>query len=373
MIVNTPFAGPEFVGPFDYTGTATLTYPTDQVDLVLGAGYAILAAPPGAGQNQQNVVTAIDSYITSGGALPPGFANLGNLSGPAYLNALTELDGEDATGAQTSAFQLMTQFLDLMSTNRRRGRRSGGSGASGFADEAQANLPPDVALAYARALHKNRRRRSKASTSAGAPGARASAAPAPTTATPPWARPTSRRAITAMPAAWIITSRRTPFTALRWPAAAPTGIWRQVWAAGAATLRARRLCQDIGARPICRARWRLCQSLVHHQSHRGFGDQLTANFQGQSYAARGEAGYRYAVPLPGYIIGVTPYAALQVQDFHTPGYSETDLTGGGFGLTYASVNATDTRSELGARFDNLTVWTACRSSCAAAWPGRMTG
>jgi len=52
---------------------------------------------------------------------------------------------------------------------------------------------------------------------------------------------------------------------------------------------------------------------------------------------------------------VTPYAALQVQDFRTPGYSETDLTGGGFGLSYASVNATDTRSELGARFDNLQI------------------
>ena len=85
-------------------------------------------------------------------------------------------------------------------------------------------------------------------------------------------------------------------------------------------------------------------------------DNLTASFQGQSYAARGEAGYRYGVPVTGYIIGVTPYAALQVQAFHTPGYSETDLSGGGFGLTYNAMNATDTRSELGARFDNLTMW-----------------
>jgi uncharacterized protein with beta-barrel porin domain len=52
----------------------------------------------------------------------------------------------------------------------------------------------------------------------------------------------------------------------------------------------------------------------------------------------------------------SPYPALQVQDFHTPGYSEADLSGGGFGLTYASANATDSRSEVGARFDNLTVW-----------------
>ena len=72
------------MGPFAYTGSATLTYPTDQVDLVLGAGYVDFAAPPGAGQNQQNVVAGIDNYITGGGTLPTGFANLGNLSGPAF-------------------------------------------------------------------------------------------------------------------------------------------------------------------------------------------------------------------------------------------------------------------------------------------------
>jgi uncharacterized protein with beta-barrel porin domain len=44
-----------------------------------------------------------------------------------------------------------------------------------------------------------------------------------------------------------------------------------------------------------------------------------------------------------------------VQNFHTPGYAETDLTGGGFGLAYSAMNAIDTRSELGARFDNLTM------------------
>jgi outer membrane autotransporter protein len=76
------------------------------------------------------------------------------------------------------------------------------------------------------------------------------------------------------------------------------------------------------------------------------GDQLRSTFDGQSYALRGEAGYRYAVAP---VAGVTPYAAIQTQWFHTPGYSETDLTGGGFGLAYAAQTANDTRSELGAR------------------------
>ncbi len=50
----------------------------------------------------------------------------------------------------------------------------------------------------------------------------------------------------------------------------------------------------------------------------------------------------------------TPYAAVQTQDFRTPTYSETDLTGGGFGLTYNAMNGTETRTELGSRFDDLT-------------------
>src|SRR5665213_3725949 len=85
------------------------------------------------------------------------------------------------------------------------------------------------------------------------------------------------------------------------------------------------------------------------------GDQLTANFVGQDYGARLEAGYRFTVPVYRGLVGIAPYAAVQAQDFHTPAYSESDLTGSGFGLSYAKMNGTDTRSELGARFDDPTL------------------
>lgn len=51
---------------------------------------------------------------------------------------------------------------------------------------------------------------------------------------------------------------------------------------------------------------------------------------------------------------------MQAQNFHTPTYSEPDYSGGDFGLTYNANNATDTRSELGARFDRaiLVNWNA---------------
>jgi uncharacterized protein with beta-barrel porin domain len=56
------------------------------------------------------------------------------------------------------------------------------------------------------------------------------------------------------------------------------------------------------------------------------GEPLNANFQGQDYAGRLEGGYRFAVPIAYETIGITPYAATQAQDFHTPAYSETGVT-----------------------------------------------
>jgi uncharacterized protein with beta-barrel porin domain len=50
-----------------------------------------------------------------------------------------------------------------------------------------------------------------------------------------------------------------------------------------------------------------------------------------------------------------PPCSVQFQDFYTPAYSETDVTGGGFGLTYNATNATDVRTELGGRFDDPAV------------------
>ena len=60
------------------------------------------------------------------------------------------------------------------------------------------------------------------------------------------------------------------------------------------------------------------------------GDHLTASFNAQSFGGRVESGYRFAT----FYGGVTPYAAIQAQSFHTPSYSESDLNGGGFALAY---------------------------------------
>jgi uncharacterized protein with beta-barrel porin domain len=77
-------------------------------------------------------------------------------------------------------------------------------------------------------------------------------------------------------------------------------------------------------------------------------DKLEAEFHPQTFAARAEAGYRFATPW----LAVTPYSALQVTSFHLPAYAESATSGSNqFALSYASQTTTDWRTELGARLD----------------------
>jgi outer membrane autotransporter protein len=77
-------------------------------------------------------------------------------------------------------------------------------------------------------------------------------------------------------------------------------------------------------------------------------DRLRANFDTNTFAARAETGYRFAVAR----MGLTPYAALQATTFHLPGYAEAAVSGSNqFALAFASRTSTDVRSELGLRTD----------------------
>jgi len=83
-------------------------------------------------------------------------------------------------------------------------------------------------------------------------------------------------------------------------------------------------------------------------------DHLTANFSAHSVGGRIEGGYRFAVPgvLASSKFGFTPYAAAQVQAFHTPSYSEIAASGSPiFALTYNSHITTAARTELGSWVD----------------------
>jgi uncharacterized protein with beta-barrel porin domain len=359
-ILTTPAAGDligTFAGPVpegSFTGTMSFVYVNNQDVQLDVTGFSFFAAPAGTNlnQNQQNALTGINNGILNFPAnvpLPAQFLALGNLTGAAFANALTQLDGEAATDAEKGAFQLMDQFLDLMLDPFVDGRGGVGTGGSslGFAPEDQSILPPDVAQAYDSALNKppqqqtfDQRWSAWGSAFGGASNTQGNS-----------------------------TIGSNNVTAADYGVAAgmdyhvdPDMVFGFALAGGGTNWN---LAQTLGG-----GRSDSFQFGVYGSSHWGpaylsgalafanhwfttnriaLGDQLTANFVGQSYAMRLEGGYRFG--LPGNDIGITPYAALQAQDFRTPDYSETDLSGGGLALSYAAMNATDVRTELGARLD----------------------
>jgi uncharacterized protein with beta-barrel porin domain len=332
---GTTFSGVNLTG-----FSVSLSYTATDVFLNLTA--AQLGADSGLGRSQQNVATAINNFFNAGGTLPPGFVTLFGLTGGNLANALSQNSGEAATGAQQAEFQLMSAFLGLMTDPSIGGR--GGFGADGAAmplPPERAALPKDIAL--------------KA---------------------PVYQAPSFEQRWNVWGSAFGGTNRTNgdPVTVGSHDVSAS--------AAGVAAGLDYHLTRDtlIGfALAGGGTSWSLAQNQgggrsdafmagIYGKTHNGpaylaasfaaanhwmstdrfafGGDHLTANFNGQSFGGRVEGGYRFAMP----IAGVTPYAAVQVQSFHAPGYSETDVLGGGFGLAFAARSATDTRSELGSRF-----------------------
>ena len=308
----------------------------------------------GLNQNQQNVANALNNFFNSGGTLPPNFVSVFGLTGGSLANALRQLDGEAATGAERAVIQLTNEFLELMLDPFVNGRGNVGGlggGAIGFAPDEQASLPPDIALAYASIITRRRRSRvfeqrwtAWGTAYGGSNSANGNAAVG--------SNNVDRAAPSASPAAWIITSRRIRWPALRSPAPAPIGGSPMRWALAAATpSRPASMASAGSVRPMLPARW-LSPITGSRPTASRWAISSPRTSPARAMARALEGGYRYAV-LPAF--GVTPYGALQAQDFHTPAYSETDVTGGGFGLTYAATNATDVRTELGARFDDPTL------------------
>jgi uncharacterized protein with beta-barrel porin domain len=304
----------------------------------------------GINPNQQGPSGVLSGIVNGGGTLPPALSNLFGLGAPG--NALSQLNGEVATGAEHSAFQLMSEFLTLMLDPFVDGRFAfapGGGGAIGFRPDQENALPPDIALAYASILNKAPPKPvfDQRWTAWGAAFGGSS-----NTSGNPVAGSNNLTAST-FGFAGGMDYRLSPDTVVGFGlAGAGTG-----WGLANGLGTGRSDAFQTGVYGITRAGPAyLGGSLAFANNwfttnRVALGDQLTANFAGQSYGARLEGGYRYAA-LPTF--GVTPYAAIQAQDFSTPRFAETDVTGGGLGLTFGAQNATDVRSELGARLDSPT-------------------
>jgi autotransporter-associated beta strand protein len=327
----------------------SLSYTTTDVFLNLTGALGVGAA---LNQNQQNVANAINGFFNNGGTLPPNFANLFFLTGGNLGNALTLISGEAATGAQQGAFMLGNQFLNVMLdpfVDGRAGVGGASSGAIGFAPE-RPEIPDDIALAYSKVMK--------------APLYKAP----PLIYEPRW---------TAWGAAYggtnktsgdplvvgshDLTARAGGVAAgLDYRVAAETFVGFALAGGGTNWTLAQGLgggrsdAFQAGVYGATRAGPAYVAAALAFANHwmstdrfAAFGDHLTASFNAQSFGARVESGWRFASAFSAF----TPYGALQAQSFRTPTYSEVDVTAGGFGLTYNNRTATDTRSELGARFD----------------------
>ncbi|WP_165825145.1 autotransporter domain-containing protein [Rhodopseudomonas palustris] len=324
--------------------TARLDYSTpNSVTLKLQAR---LGDTAGFGLNLRGVANALNGYFNAGGTLPPGFVGVFGMTGLNLANALTQLSGEPATGAQQSAFQMGTAFLGLMTDPFVDGRSEGeGAGALGYAPE-RPPLPAGVASAYA-AITK--------------------APPRPARAYEPrwslWGAAYgggSRIAGDAAIGSNDLTSRAggvaagadyqlSPFTRLGFALAGGQSSWNLGQGLGSG--RGDAFQVGVNARTTSGPAY-LAASLAF-ANHWMSTDRMsfaatrsTASFIAQSYGGRLEAGWRIASPF----VAVTPYAAVNAQWFDTPSYSETSPAGL-FGLGYASRSASDTRGEAGARLD----------------------
>jgi uncharacterized protein with beta-barrel porin domain len=314
-----------------------------------------------------NVGRAIDNFFNNGGTLPPAFVSLFGLSGGNLTAALDQLSGEAATGAQKVGFQMESQFLNLMLDPFVDGR-SGIGGADhpalGFAPERE-TMPPEIALAYA-SVFKERR------------------APLPPVYEPRWTvwggayggsnRTTGDVATigshdlsaSTVGFAGGFDYRLTPDTVVGLALAGGGTNWSLAQGLGGGKSDAFQ-AGVYGATRSGPAYLAAAFAFTNHwmsTDRSAVGDHLTADFNAQSYGGRLEGGYRFATPYAG----VTPYAAIQAQSFHTPGYTETGLIPNGFALAFNGRDATDTRSELGTRFDRVL---AVYSNAVLALRGRV--
>jgi uncharacterized protein with beta-barrel porin domain len=330
---------------------ASLSYANTDVFLDLTAVIGHTVQTGGLNQNQQNVANALNGFFNNGGTLTPGFLNVFGLTGAGLQNALTQLSGEDATGSQKGAFQFMSEYLSLMLDPFVTGR--GGSAAGGatpFAPEQPASFPPDIALAYDAILKAPPKQTFEQRWTAWGAGFggynKTNGDPTVGSNTV-----TAHDSGVAAGMDYHFSSDTLAGFSLagggtNWGLAQALGGGRSDAFSGGVYAKTRSGPWYLAGALAAADHWFDTNRIA------AFGDQLTARFNGQSFGGRVEAGYRYAVQP---MIGIAPYAALQAQGFHTPRYSETDVTAGGFGLTYNDMSASDTRGELGARFDDLTM------------------
>ncbi|MDN5006377.1 autotransporter domain-containing protein [Bradyrhizobium sp. GCM10027634] len=333
------------------TVNASLSYDANDVFLNIGINFSPTSG--GLTVNQQNVATTLTNFFNSTGGIPAAFAALT----PA---GLTTASGELGTGIIQSAINADGQFLNLMLDPTVVGRSAGFAKAGSVAQFADS----DEAAAYASMRPATAREREAYAMATKAPSLLAAL---PASRWSVWAAGYGGSAQVGGNA--LVGSQ--DLTARVWGGAAGADYrvsmdtligfslgggglnysLANAMGAGSADLFQAGIYgrHNFGPAYIAAALAYGWHDVTTNRTVALAGaDQLQGRFKADTFSARFEGGYRFAMPL----IGITPYAAAQVTNFNLPNYSEVSLNGGGlFALNYASQSLTDTRSELGLRTD----------------------
>ena len=333
------------------TSTSTSTSPPP---IVLFVPLFKPLLPFGAPVNPTNVAGALDKFSNAGGTLPAGFLNLLMLTPTAMVNGLSQLSGENNTDAQQSAFELMNSYLSLLSDPDAT-QRNGGGGSLGFASEPantrNAALPGVITSAYASmpakaaVLPYQPHWDSWGAAFGGSSTNRGDAAVV--------GSHDSNATVGGVAAG--ADYRFSPDALAGFSLAGGRTSWNLSGGAGSgssdAFLAGVYGLQKFGAAYISGALSYANYWMTTGRNVAVAGaDSLQANFNAQSYGGRLEGGYR--IPTQ-WMFDITPFAAVQVQSFHTPAYGEVAVgaSSSQFALNFDARNATDVRTELGARAD----------------------
>lgn len=274
---------------------------------------------PGLNENQNNVGNALDDFFNQGGALPPSFLPILNLSGNDLGQALSQLSGEvGASGGAAAAASANTSFLrsmldhpcaeDLPEDPRKRCRDDVWAAAFG----STASLPGNDA----RGSHDT-----TTSTAGIATG---------------W-----DHADADMRVGVAIAGGGTGWNLDGSGMGSGDSTFLQLGAYGTKQL-GQAYASFAGAYAL--------QSMSTERRVTALqSETLDADFIANAVAGRGEAGYRFAAAAG---LGLTPYAALQGQAIRTPAYEENGTLGSGtYALSYDADTTTVMRAELGLGVD----------------------
>ncbi len=312
--------------------------------LSIGAGL-----PPGAPSNATNTASVIDGFTNNGGTLPAGFLILSGLTGTQLVTALDQVSGQgNAAGPAQTSFQAANQFMNLLLDPSIEGRRE--ERASGFADEAMAYAAkPRAREAYAAVTPHDRRAtdfggRWNVWASGYGGTSRVGGDVAAGTQ-----QVTSRIYGTAVGADYRL-SRDTLLGFALGGAGTSFGAAQNLGSGRADIFQLGIYGRHtFGMAYVAGALAYSWQDVTTDRTVTVAGtDLLRGRFAANTFAARGELGYRYAASF----VGVTPYGALQFVDVRLPSYAESAVNGSNqFALSFANQSTSNLRSELGLRAD----------------------